>query len=406
MPKTTTVKGKVDIVDLIRDRKLFPLLNVPAVRVVVEFEVTTTGLLTTPAPAPSAKIKRMQDAAQNKLEEYEKIITQECAKFNRKIEGLLEEGNLKEAQSVAETVNALVKNALASAEAAATKAVEDAKKKESQGDKVLTEARVKTGVKVTFAGVSLATQAAKLAATSGADVTAYFSIAKTLVELGLELKQQLKDEPKLRQDLREGLDAYIALRTTEVMEAARANGLSNTSNLPGFPQVFSFVADAVLKTGSQITKGKDKAQIAQDIFQFTYKGVAAQFKDVETARQMYRNHTTKMRHKVDDVSAQADKLFAAMKKAPNLKEGVKIGAECMQVKGKVRVLAGALDQAVGFLEAMVQAMQGMGLKCDDRTIIEKLKAIDTSTILTEGSGVVSNISAIYSLVQAVSAAVG
>ncbi len=406
MAKTTTVKGKVDIVDLIRDRKLFPLLNVPAVRVVVEFEVTTTGLLTTPAPAPSAKVKRMQDAAQDKLEEYEKIITQECAKFNKKIEELLDEGNLKEALSVAATVNTLVKNALASAEGAAQKAVEGAKKKESQGDKLLTEARVKTGVKVTFAGVSLATQAAKLAATSGADVTAYFSIAKTLVQLGLELKQQLKDEPKLRQDLRDGLDAYIALRTTKVMEAARANGLANTSNLPGFPQVFTFVADAVVKTGSQVTKGKDKGQIAKDIFDFTCKGVANQFKDVETARQMYRNHSTKMRHKVDDVSTQADKLFAAMKKAPNLKEGVKIGAECMQVKGKVRVLAGALDQAVEFLEAMAVAMQGLGLKCDDRTIIEKLKALDTSTIFSEGSGIVSNISAIYSLCQAVSAAVG
>jgi hypothetical protein len=406
MAKTTTVKGKVDIVDLIRDRKLFPLLNVPAVRVIVEFEVTTTGLLATPAPAPSAKIERMQEAARRKLDDYEKIITEECAKFNKKIDGLLNEGNLKEAQSVAATVNTLVKNALASAEAAAQKAVEDAKKKESQGDKLLTEARVKTAVKVTFAGVSLATQATKLAVSYGADVTAYFSIAKTLVQLGLELKQQLKDEPKLREDLRKGLDAYIALRTTKVMEAARANGLTNTSNFPGFPQVFGYIADAVLKTGSQISKGKDKSQIAQEVLQFTYKGVAAQFKDVETARQMYRNHTTKMRHKVDDVSVQADKLLAAMKKAANLKEGVKIGAECMQVKGKVRVLATALDQAVGFLEAMEQAMQSLGLKCDDRTILEKLKAIDKSTIFTEGADLVSNISGVYSLVQAVSAAVG
>ncbi len=405
MAKTTTVKGKVDIVDLIRDRKLFPLLNVPACRVVVEFEVTTSALLTTPPPAPSAKIKRMEEAAEKKLEEYEKIITSECAKFNKKIDELLEQGKLKEAIEVASTVNTLVKNALNTAEGAAKQAVDDAKKKESQGDKLLTEARVKTAVKVTFAGISLATQATKLAASHGADVTAYLSIAKTLVSLGLELKQQLKDEPKLRQDLRDGVDSYIELRTTKVMEAARANGLTNTSGFPGFPAVFSYIGNAVVETGKQLTKGQNAKSIAKSVFDFTVKGVTSKFNDVEKARQMYRNHTVKMRHKVDAVSVEADKLFAMMRKATTLKEGVKIGAECMQVKGKVRSLAAALDEAVSFLTAMETVMKGMGLECDDRTIIQKLKAIDTSTILTEGGGLLANIQSVYSLVEAVKSAV-
>lgn len=406
MAKTTTVKGKVDIVDLIRDRKLFPLLNVPACRVVVEFEVTTSALLTTPPPAPSAKIKRMEEAAEKKLEEYEKIITSECAKFNKKIDELLDQGNLKEAIAVASTVNTLVKNALASAEGAAQKAVEEAKKKESQGDKLLTEARVKTAVKVTFAGISLATQATKLAASHGADVTAYLSIAKTLVSLGLELKQQLKDEPKLRDDLRNGVDAYIAFRLTTVMEAAKANGLTNTSGFPGFPQVFTYIGEAVIKTGKEVTKGKDAKSIAKSVFDFTVKTVASKYNDVEKARQMYRNHTVKMRHKVDAVSAEADKLFALMKKATTLKAGVKIGAECMQVKSKARVLGEAMAEAVSFLAAMENVMKGMGLECDDRTIIQKLQAIDKSTIFTEGAGLISNIQSVYSLVEAVKSAVG
>lgn len=406
MAKSKTVTRKVDIVDLIRDRKLFQYLEVPPMRVVVDIEVITTGLLTEPKPAPSAKLDRLEKAARDVFDDYEKTITQECVKFSKKIDELLKQGKEKEARDMASTVNALVKNALHSSEGAAIKAVDDAKKKESQGDKLLTEARVKTGVKVTFAGISLATQAVKLGASHGADVTAYLSIAKTLVSLAAELQQQLKGEPALRTDLRKGIDAYIAQRNTTVMEAAKANGLTNTSGFPGFPEVFKFIGEAVIKTGRQVTKGKDAGAIATSVFQFTVKAVTAKFKDVETARQMYRNHTTKMRHHVDKVSTEADKLMAAMKKAPNFKQGIAIGAQCMKVKGQVRVLAGNLDEAVKFLAAMEMAMQGLGLKCDDRTILQKLQAIDTSTIFTEGGGLVANIQSVYSLVETVKAAVG
>lgn len=202
MAKSKTVTRKVDIVDLIRDRKLFQYLEVPPMRVVVDIEVITTGLLTEPKPAPSAKLDRLEKAARDVFDDYEKTITQECVKFSKKIDELLKQGKEKEARDMASTVNALVKNALHSSEGAAIKAVDDAKKKESQGDKLLTEARVKTGVKVTFAGISLATQAVKLGASHGADVTAYLSIAKTLVSLAAELQQQLKGEPALRTDLR------------------------------------------------------------------------------------------------------------------------------------------------------------------------------------------------------------
>jgi hypothetical protein len=405
MPNTITVTGKVDIVDLIRDRKRFPLLDVPAIRVTVTFELTTTATIGKATPAPSAKVKRLEDAARVELNRYEDTITKECEKFSKQIDGLIKAGKQKEAQAVVSTVNTCVKNALASAQGAAEKAVEDARKKEAQSDKLLTEARVKTAVKVTFAGIDLAASAAKLVATSGADVTSYFSIAKTMVSLGLELKQQLKGEEALRKDLKKGIDAYLALRSTTVMEAAKANGLTNTSGFPGFPQVFKYIGEQVVRTGKQLTKGKDAGQVAKDVLAFTMKGVMAQYNDAEKARQMYRNHTAKMRHHVDGISAQADKLMAAMKGSTTLKDGVKIGAQCMQVKSTVRTLAGELDQAKGFLDAMEAAMKGMGLQCDDRTVIEKLRAIDKATIFTEGADVVSNIYSVYGLFENVAAAV-
>ena len=406
MAKTTTVTGKVDIVDLIRDRKLCPHLAVPPCRVIVTFDVITSALLTTPKPAPSSKIDRMKKAAEATLDEYENIITKECKRFNKQIDDLIKAGKQKEADQVVSAVNGSVRNALASVEGAARKAVADAMKKEAQGDKLLTEARLKTAVKVTFDGISLATNITTLASSSGADVTAYFSIAKTLFDLGSELKQQLKDEPKLRADLRKGLDAYIALRGTAVMEAARFHGLTNTSGFPGFPEVFHFIGEAIGKTGKELTGGKDAAQIAREVLQFTVKGVSSAFQNVETAREMYRNHTAKMRHEVDDISAQADRLAAVMKRAATLKQGVQAGAECMKVKARVRVLAGQLDDAVSFLTAMETAMKGAGLACDDRTILEKIEAIDKATIATEGSGLVENIYSIYSLVAALKSAVG
>jgi hypothetical protein len=98
---------------------------------------------------------------------------------------------------------------------------------------------------------------------------------------------------------------------------------------------------------------------------------------------------------------QADKLFAEMKKAPNLKEGVKIGAACMQLKAKVTRLANALDAAVKYLEEAQAVMKDMGLECNDETILQKLAKVDISTILSEGSGLLSNIKDVYDLVDAI-----
>ncbi len=77
----------------------------------------------------------------------------------------------------------------------------------------------------------------------------------------------------------------------------------------------------------------------------------------------------------------------------------------MQVKSVVRKLAGELDQAVGFLSATEVVMQDLGLQCDDRTILQKLQAIDKSAIFTDGASLVSDIYSVYSLLANVKAAV-
>lgn len=405
MAKTTVTTRKIDIVDLIRDRKLFQELNVPAMRVQVVIEVTTSALLTTPPPVASAKMDRLEKAARAKLDEYEKIISQECEKFCKKIVTLIYTSRRHEAEQMVREVNMLVRNALRSAEGAAMQAVEETKRRESQGDKLLLEARVKTTVSIVFNGVSIATNVARLAATAGADVTAYLSIIKTLVLLGKEIRQQLKDEEQLKQDLEVGISDFLGLRKSVLVDLARKAGLMDTASLPGFPEIFSAIAQKLAKVGKNLAAGRDAKSIAKEIYDFAAKSVVKKWNEVETARQKYRNHTVKMRQNVDSVSLEADKLMVAMRTAKNLTEGVRVGAECMQMKGEVKLLAGQLERSERFLAESEATMKGYGLDCDDRTVIAKIQELDVKTILLEGGQLVRRIDNIYKLVEAVSSAV-
>jgi len=405
LAKTTVTTRKIDIVDLIRDRKLFQELNVPAMRVQVVIEVTTSALLTTPPPVASAKMDRLEKAARAKLDEYEKIISQECEKFCKKIVTLIYTSRRHEAEQMVREVNMLVRNALRSAEGAAMQAVEETKRRESQGDKLLLEARVKTTVSIVFNGVSIATNVARLAATAGADVTAYLSIIKTLVLLGKEIRQQLKDEEQLKQDLEVGISDFLGLRKSVLVDLARKAGLMDTASLPGFPEIFSAIAQKLAKVGKNLAAGRDAKSIAKEIYDFAAKSVVKKWNEVETARQKYRNHTVKMRQNVDSVSLEADKLMVAMRTAKNLTEGVRVGAECMQMKGEVKLLAGQLERSERFLAESEATMKGYGLDCDDRTVIAKIQELDVKTILLEGGQLVRRIDNIYKLVEAVSSAV-
>jgi len=409
MAKTTTAKRTFKIVDLIRKRDRFKYIEVPKFPVEVNIEVTTTAALTTPKPAPSSVLDRLEDAARAKLEEYEDIITEELVKIEKKIDDLMEHpsGDAQDqAEKMVQATTATVKKALASAEAAADKAVEDRLKKEAQGDDLLTEARVKTAVKVASGAISVGANVAKLVATMGADVTSYLSIAKTLVSLGLELKQQLKGDEKLRKDLKEGVEAFLDTRTSTIVQALKRQNLTSTSGIPKNPKkAVEFIANGVMAAGQEVTKGRTAKEVASEVMDFVVKGVKGKLNDAESARVAYRNHTAKMRHNVDDVSRKADELEKAMKSAKNLTDGVKVGAECMKLKGKVRGLAGGLKDAETYLGEMQDVMTGGGLECDDSTIIQKLKALDVSTILSQGKEVADIIDDIHSFVSNVAAAV-
>ena len=224
------------------------------------------------------------------------------------------------------------------------------------------------------------------------------SLVKDLVVLGMDINQLLKDEPKLRADLQKGIHAYLKLRNVALVEAAEKRGYKGLKT-PGFPKAILFAAQAVVGKG----KEANAKNMTVELTKYVKAKVQANLHDVDEAREMYRNETFRIREKVDKVSEKTDKLFAAMKQATDLKEGVKIGALCMQLKGKVTKLTDDLGKAQTFLKDSETVMKDSGLEVDDATILSKLKALDIDTIFREGSDMVDNISAIQDLASALAA---
>jgi hypothetical protein len=62
-----------------------------------------------------------------------------------------------------------------------------------------------------------------------------------------------------------------------------------------------------------------------------------------------------------------------MKSAPSLKEGVKLGAEVMKMKGNVKTCYGSLQNAEKFADDMAFLLTEAGVKVDDSTFMERLK---------------------------------
>jgi hypothetical protein len=404
MAKTTTRKEKFYVVDLIRDRSGLKYIEIPKSRVDIEIEITTKGTLTTPKEAPTSVFDRLEKVGRAEFDRYEKIITEEASKLDQKIGVLMQQPSgkgLKDAQEMTKTANKMIMQAIAGAQGAADKAIADALKKEGQRDKLLKEARVKTGFKVTMGVVKLGASVAKLVATSGAEVTSYKTIVTTLYDLGKELQQQLKNEKKLRKDLLGGVQAMLDERGTAIDQAIQRSGLTDTSGIDFKKpkQALAIFMKKLQSTGAEVLGNKAPKEVMGNAIKYIQAKIKSKLADVEKARVAYRNHNTKTRHKTDQLSGSADKLTKAMKAAKGLKEGVAVGAKMMSVKRNVSALAAKLEEREKFLDEMQDVMKAGGLEIDDRTTVQKLKELDPSTILSEGNNLWDAIKEVKGLVD-------
>lgn len=411
MAKTTDRKFEFSIVDLVRSKPKLEYIEIPAYKVDVEYTITTTSKFRKPEQAPDIAGKRMRAVAEKELERYEKIIKEEAVKLDKKVAELMKTPGKKsqaEAEKLIQGVNQSIMNALNSAQGAAQKAIEKQLKDEANKDKLLTEARVKTTLKVSKGVIKIGTAVTRAVASSGADVLAYKTIAKEIYNLGKEIQQQRKGEEKLRKDLYEAIQKYIKLRGTSIMQAAERQGITDTKGLSVKKplEAISKLADKAAAMGVEVTKGRDKKKIAKDIADFAIKGYASYQKGADKKRQLYREHTTKTRQKVDSMGVKADKMWKLVKAQKTLEDGVKLGAECMGLKRDASAMAAKLEERQKFLGEMEALMVGNGLKVDDTTIVDKIKKLDKMSVLKEGAAMVTSVKGIYTLVDEVSDLVG
>jgi hypothetical protein len=403
MAKTKVSTHKFYIVDLVRYKPTTKYITIDPTRVDIQIDITTKGILSA-SEVPSAAFARLEKAAREALDTYEKVIGSEVERLEKKIQTMVDSGDPQEiakAEKLAQGVNVSVKNALASAEGAAMKAVDERLKKEIQLDKNLKEAQLKLGFKIVVGAVRVTTNIATLVSTMGADVHAYYVIAKTCYEVGKEIYEYNKGEEKLRKELDAAIKTFIDLRGTTIMQAATRQ-MVDTSGLSVSKPVEAIkdIMGRVQAGGAELLKGRDAKGVLTEVMDFVVKGIKSQLADVEKCRVAYRNHTAKTIKKVDGLSTEADKLMKAMKAATNLKDGVKIGAKTMAMKRSVTAMAKKLEDREKFLEEMQDLMKGNGLSIDDRTALQKIKDIDLGTILSEGKEIFDAASEVKDLIEA------
>lgn len=404
MSKTRVTPRKFYVVDLVRNKPATTYVEIPVWRVDVQIDVTTTGLISAPE-VPKSKLDRLEESARKALDRYEKVIAEEAAVLDAKIVALAKspsETSRAEAQKMLETTNTMIRKALDSAEDAAAEAVEARLAVEAQGDSNLTEARVVTTLKVAKAAITLGTAVARLVPTAGADITAWVSVAKTMVDIGKEVAQQVKSEDTLRKDLLKAADAFVDFRGTVIMQAAKQAGLTSTSGLdveqPA--KAVEEIVDRVKSGGAAVLKGRTPARVLGEVKTFVEKGVRAKLNDVEDARTHYRENTTKMRQSTDSLSKQAGHLMKDVKAAKTLKDGVRIGAACMTLMHRVSAMAGKLDDQEKFLDEMERLLADHGMKIDDRTTLQKIQQFHLPTIAQAGKEVYDAASEVKDLVEA------
>lgn len=407
MAKTTVTKASLKIVDLVRSKPKLNYIEIPKYRADVDIEVTTSAKIGKPKEAPKSAMDRLVAEANTVMLNYESIIKEEAVRLDKKVTDLMAQPSKSgeaEAKKMIEATNAMIMNALRSAEPAAQKAVEARLKKEAQGEKLLKESRVKTGIKVVSSGIKIGGSVAKLVASAGADVTSYKTILKEVVSLGLEVKQQLKDEEKLRKDLDKAVVEFLKSREGIIQQALERQGLTDLSGL-NYKKPLLAIKQGIVKikaAGDEVTGGKDAKQIGAAVLKFAVDKVKGKLNNIETARVKYREHTTKTMTRADKLAAAGDKLMKAAKKSGNLKEGVRLGAECMNLRRQATAMNAKLKTREGYLTDIQDLMKANGLEIDDQTTIQKLKAFDKATILSESNTLIGVISDIKDLVSEIS----
>jgi hypothetical protein len=238
-----------------------------------------------------------------------------------------------------------VRNACAALQAAVTEAVKAQIKSDYRNDQNLLEAQVKVGLKVGFKVISIGKDVATLAVTAGVDVTAWRGLAKNIYDLATIINDETKDESARRNDLFKVFGEYTTDKQVRMIEVDRA-----------------------------VKSKKAKIELA---LKDAYRTLKPKSGKVEEKRKHYKAKVTTMRQQLEKLSKRTDDMEKAMKAAPTLKEGVKIGTQMVQMKGQVKKTYISLQKAEKFADDMSFLLTEAGIKVDDRIFTERLRDFGT-----------------------------
>jgi hypothetical protein len=338
---TTETKHSFYVVDLVRNKPKTRLIQIPTARVEVDMTITTKNKKSPVAPT---KLKRLESAALAKLEAAEKDIialAKEGEKEAVSLMGVPSKSNLAAVENKIKDVNAKINKRIDTAKSAAEKAVNDLLKSEAKKDDLLVEAKVKFVWRIGKSFTKIGASVAKLVGTAGAEVTSYITIGTELYNLYGEYRKAVKSEETKRKELNEALAAYDGESSSE--------------------------------------------------------------KKLEKCRIAYRDSTTALRKKTDAIAVKGQKLFVLAKSKGTIQEGVKIGAQAMSIKAKATKLSQSYDVRLVFLTKIESVMKDAGLNVIDKTLIDKLKALDTKTIIATVTEMKDSVETVYGLVKEIKA---
>ena len=416
MAKITT-EHKFYIVDLVRNKPKSDYVSIPPYRVNVTIKVEAKEKV------PSSKLKRLEVAARNSLEDTEKQIVKVAAESTEKIEKLIAEENpdaSAKASKLIQGANVAIRGALKYAEKSAQKAVEAQRKKEAKQDALLKEAKVIVVIKVGKAALATTAAVARSVATSGVDVTGFVFAAKACYDAYEAINGLCADESKKCQALIHSIDKYLTAREQRIESLAK----KYAQNFTGYDKKDPVKAlkDLAKRAeqlaeqqeawdevkGTPTTKAQKAADYVKSMFNFVKKETNAAASGAETARKNYRNGIASYRKVVDKASSASDKLKAEANKIPALvstgpkgkkinAEAIKVAAEAMQFQRSVTKMSKALDDRIRFLDGMQSVMNTAKITTSDKTLFDKIKDMDKWTMGTEAASMASNARKIVSL---------
>ena len=335
--------------DLCQKRPPATLLDIGNTKLDFEVEIETKAPNT-------AKLDRYSKVAALAVKKYKDTIESEVERLAediRKLNGVLrnpEEPEAKrkkakaEAEKKASATSASVQKACKSLKDAVEEAVEGQIRREHQDDANLREARVFCAVKGTFSVIKIGKEVALIAGTGGANLKAWVSLCKEIAKLAQLVHDASKDEPKLRKELLEAIGAYCTLKQRRFAEKQKAD--------------------------------KDWKKKLKLIAKEIYKSEGKSAKKAEESRKKYRNSVTKTRQSADKLGTGVDKAKEALKKAPDIIKGAKVGAKMIELQRDAKALNDTLLSAQQFADDMAFLLTEAGVTVDDRTEMQKLKALD------------------------------